>query len=134
MAPLGQACVVRAIEAPLLGPVLSFGLAGDAVSLLGDWAHRITPLTTGDVSDIVRSPRASVKLFGHEGLPPLDVAALEDLVGRVSLLKDRHPEVSLLELKPVVVSSVGLTVLSAQVWVGNAAQRMDSARRAMLAQ
>lgn len=134
MAPLGQACVVRAIEDPLLGPVLSFGLAGDAVSLLGDWAHRITPLTTGDVRDIVRSPRASVKLFGHEGLPPLDVAALEDLVGRVSLLKDRHPEVSLLELKPVVVSSVGLTVLAAQVWVGNAAQRMDSARRAMLAQ
>ena len=60
--------------------------------------------------------------------------ALEDLIGRVSLLKDRHPEVSLLELKPVVVSSTGLTVLSAQVWIGNAAQRMDSARRALLAQ
>ncbi|MDP9885120.1 acyl-CoA synthetase (NDP forming)/RimJ/RimL family protein N-acetyltransferase [Sinomonas atrocyanea] len=134
MAPLGQACVVRAIEDPLLGPVLSFGLAGDAVSLLDDWAHRITPLTTGDVHDIVRSPRTSVKLFGHEGLPALDVPALEDLIGRVSLLKDRHPEVSLLELKPVVVSSTGLTVLSAQVWIGNAAQRMDSARRALIAQ
>ncbi|BCT76013.1 GNAT family N-acetyltransferase [Sinomonas cyclohexanicum] len=134
MAPLGQACVIRAIEDPLLGPVLSFGLAGDAVSLLDDWAHRITPLTTGDVAEMVRSPRTSVKLFGHEGLPALDVAALEDLVGRVSLLKDRHPEVSLLELKPVVVSGQGLTVLAAQVWVGNAAQRMDSARRALIAQ
>ncbi|GAB3286261.1 bifunctional GNAT family N-acetyltransferase/acetate--CoA ligase family protein [Sinomonas notoginsengisoli] len=134
MAPLGQACVIRAIEDPLLGPVLSFGLAGDAVSLLDDWAHRITPLTTGDVTELVRSPRTSVKLFGHEGLPALDVPALEDLVGRVSLLKDRHPEVSLLELKPVVVSAEGLTVLAAEVWVGNAAQRMDSARRAMIAQ
>jgi acyl-CoA synthetase (NDP forming) len=134
MAPLGQACVIRAIEDPLLGPVLSFGLAGDAVSLLDDWAHRMTPLTTGDVHDIVRSPRTSVKLFGHEGLPPLDVPALEDLLGRLSLLKDRHPEVSLLELKPVVVSSRGLTVLSAQVWIGNASQRMDSARRALSVQ
>ncbi|WP_430295056.1 GNAT family N-acetyltransferase [Sinomonas sp. B1-1] len=134
MAPVGQACVVRAIEDPLLGPVLSFGLAGDAVSLLEDWAHRITPLTSGDIREIVRSPRAAVKLFGHEGLPALDVAAVEDLVGRVSLLKDRHPEVSLLELKPVVVSEAGLTVLSAEVWVGNAARRMDSARRAMIAQ
>jgi hypothetical protein len=134
MAPVGQACVVRAIEDPLLGPVLSFGLAGDAVSLLEDWAHRITPLTSGDIREIVRSPRAAVKLFGHEGLPALDIAAVEDLVGRVSLLKDRHPEVSLLELKPVVVSEAGLTVLSAEVWVGNAARRMDSARRAMIAQ
>ncbi|MDQ4489694.1 GNAT family N-acetyltransferase [Sinomonas sp. ASV486] len=134
MAPLGQACVIRAIEDPLLGPILSFGLAGDAVSLLDDWAHRMTPLTTGDVHEIVRAPRTAVKLYGHEGLPALDVPALEDLVGRVSLLKDRHPEVSLLELKPVVVSAQGLTVLAASVWVGNAAQRMDSARRAMIAQ
>lgn len=131
MAPLGQACVVRAIEDPLLGPVISFGLAGDAVALLDDWAHRVPPLTVQDVADLVRAPRAAEKLFGYEGLPPLDVAALEDLVGRVSLLKDRHPEVSVLELKPVVVSENGLTVLHADIWLGNAAHRTDSARRAM---
>ncbi|GAB4099526.1 GNAT family N-acetyltransferase [Sinomonas halotolerans] len=134
MAPVGQACVLRALEDPLLGPVVSFGLAGDAVDLLDDWAHRITPLTTGDVREMVRSPRTSVKLFGHEGLPPLDVAALEDLVGRVSLLKDRHPEVALVELRPVVVSETGLAVLSVAAWIGNAARRTDNARRAMLAQ
>lgn len=131
MAPLGQACVVRAIEDPLLGPVISFGLAGDAVALLDDWAHRVPPLTTQDVRDLVRAPRAAEKLLGYEGLPALDVAALEDLVGRVSLLKDRHPEVSVLELKPVVVSERGLTVLHADVWLGNAEHRTDSARRAM---
>jgi hypothetical protein len=131
MAPLGQACVVRAIEDPLLGPVISFGLAGDAVALLDDWAHRVPPLTVQDVADLVRTPRAAEKLFGYEGLPPLDVDALENLVGRVSLLKDRHPEVSVLELKPVVVSEKGLTVLQADVWLGNAAHRTDSARRAM---
>lgn len=131
MAPLGQACVVRAIEDPLLGPVISFGLAGDAVALLDDWAHRVPPFTVQDVADLVRTPRAAEKLFGYEGLPPLDVDALEDLVGRVSLLKDRHPEVSVLELKPIVVSEKGLTVLQADIWLGNAAHRTDSARRAM---
>ncbi|GAP59886.1 uncharacterized protein YfiQ [Arthrobacter sp. Hiyo1] len=30
MVPVGQACTFRAIEDPLLGPVVSFGLAGDA--------------------------------------------------------------------------------------------------------
>mgnify|MGYP003704796623 CR=1 FL=1 len=35
MAPAGQACMVTALEDPLLGPVVSFGIAGDATDLLG---------------------------------------------------------------------------------------------------
>src|SRR5699024_6682115 len=34
MAPTGVAVVVRSVEDPLFGPVVSFGLAGDAVDLL----------------------------------------------------------------------------------------------------
>jgi acyl-CoA synthetase (NDP forming) len=131
MAPAGQACTLRAIEDPLLGPVVSFGLAGDAVNLLGDWAHRIPPLTSVDVADLVRGPRAASKLFGYQGLPAADVAALEDLVGRVAVMKDEHPEIALLEFNPVLVAEHTLTVLSADLRLGNHAQRTDSARRAM---
>ncbi|MBO0906744.1 bifunctional GNAT family N-acetyltransferase/acetate--CoA ligase family protein [Arthrobacter sunyaminii] len=131
MAPSGQGCTVRAIEDPLLGPVLSFGLAGDAVNLLDDWAHGIPPLTDTDVADLVRAPRASGKLFGYQGLPKADVAALEDLISRLALLKDEHPEIALLEINPVLVSTTGVTVLSADVRLGNPQQRTDSARRAM---
>ncbi|KNC20542.1 GCN5 family acetyltransferase [Arthrobacter sp. RIT-PI-e] len=131
MAPAGQACTVRAIEDPLLGPVISFGLAGDAVNLLDDWAHAVPPLSTVDVADLVRAPRASRKLFGYQGLPPADVAALEDLVARVALLKDNHPEIARLDFNPVLVAAEGLAVLSAAIDVGNPQQRTDSARRAM---
>lgn len=131
MAPSGQGCTVRGIEDPLLGPVLSFGLAGDAVNLLDDWAHGIPPLTDTDVADLIRAPRASGKLFGYQGLPRADVAALEDLVARLALLKDEHPEIALLEINPVLVSTEGVTVLSADIRLGNPQQRTDSARRAM---
>ena len=131
MAPSGQACTLRAIEDPLLGPVISFGLAGDAVNLLDDWAHAVPPLSTGDVADLVRTPRASRKLFGYQGLPPADVGAIEDLVARVALLKDNHPEIARLDFNPVLVATEGLTVLSAAIDVGNPQQRTDSARRAM---
>lgn len=131
MAPPGQACVIRAIEDPLLGPEISFGLAGDAVNLLDDWAHGIPPLTTVDVADLVRTPRASRRLFGYQGLPPVDIPAIEDLLLRVALLKDRHPEIALLRFNPVLVSASGLAILSAEVSVGNPQQRTDSARRAM---
>ncbi|GAA3687767.1 bifunctional GNAT family N-acetyltransferase/acetate--CoA ligase family protein [Arthrobacter ginkgonis] len=133
MAPSGQGCVVRGLEDPLLGPLLSFGLAGDAVNLLGDWAHAIPPLSTTDLAELVRSPRAARKLFGYQGLPAVDIAALEDLINRVATLKDHHPEVALLEFNPVMVSGDGITVLSADVRLGNPEVRTDSARRAMSA-
>src|SRR5690625_5860969 len=69
MAPSGVACVLRGAEDPLFGPVVSFGLAGDAVELLGDIAHRVPPLTTSDVHDLVRSVQASPRLFGYRALP-----------------------------------------------------------------
>jgi acyl-CoA synthetase (NDP forming)/RimJ/RimL family protein N-acetyltransferase len=132
MAPVGQACTFRAIEDPLLGPVVSFGLAGDAVNLLDDWAHRVPPLSAADVKDFIRSPRAARKLFGYQGLPAVDVAALEELAGRLAWMKDNHPEISLVEFNPVLCGTQGVAILAADVRIGNAAQRTDSARRAML--
>ena len=61
----------------------------------------------------------------------MDVASLEDLINRVALMKDDHPEIALLEFNPVLVSPQGLTVLSADLRLANHAQRTDSARRAM---
>ncbi|GAA3316436.1 bifunctional acetate--CoA ligase family protein/GNAT family N-acetyltransferase [Arthrobacter ramosus] len=132
MVSVGQACTFRAIEDPLLGPVVSFGLAGDAVNLLDDWAHRVPPLSSTDLHDFIRAPRASLKLFGYEGLPAVDVAALEDLGARLVRLKDEHPEIALVEFNPVLAGTRGAKILAAEVWIGNAAQRTDSARRAML--
>lgn len=131
MAPTGQAVVLTATEDPLIGPVLSFGVSGDAVSLLDDLAHRVPPLTDLEIRRMVREPKAARKLFGHEGQPPLDVARLEELIMRVSLLKDRHPQIARLELNPVLLSSQRLTVLDADIRLGNAQDRTDSARRAM---
>lgn len=131
MAPVGQACTFRAMEDPLLGPVLSFGLAGDAVNLLDDWAHRVPPLSAADLHDVIRSPRASRKLFGYQGLPAVDVASLEDIAARLAMLKDDHPGIALVEFNPVLAGPSGATILGADVWIGNAAQRTDSARRAM---
>ncbi|MCX6499804.1 MAG: GNAT family N-acetyltransferase [Arthrobacter sp.] len=131
MAPVGQACTFRAIEDPLLGPVVSFGLAGDAVNLLDDWAHRVPPLSGADLHDFIRAPRAARKLFGYQGLPAVDAAALENLAARLTRLKDNHPEIALVEFNPVLAGPDGAVILAADVRIANAAQRTDTARRAM---
>jgi acyl-CoA synthetase (NDP forming) len=129
MAPPGVACVIRTVEDPLFGPVVSFGLGGDAASLLGDVGHRIPPLTDVDIADLVRSVRAAPKLFGHNGAAPVDVPALEDLLGRVACLADELPEIAELELNPVVVSGRGLAVLDAEIRLARPIERSDTVRR-----
>jgi acyl-CoA synthetase (NDP forming)/RimJ/RimL family protein N-acetyltransferase len=129
MAPPGVACVIRTVEDPLFGPVVSFGLGGDASELLGDVAHRIPPLTDVDIADLVRSVRAAPKLFGRHGAAPVDVPALEDLLARVACLADELPEIAELELNPVVVAGSGLAVLSALVRLAPRVERSDTARR-----
>lgn len=130
MAPTGAACVVRSAEDPRFGPVVSVGLAGDAVDLLDDVSHGIAPLTDVDVTEMVRRLRAAPRLFGYRGLPPLDVAALEDVLGRVAVLADDTPELLSLELHPVVVGEQGAAVLAARIAL-TAAGRADAARRTL---
>ncbi|MGV9311661.1 bifunctional acetate--CoA ligase family protein/GNAT family N-acetyltransferase [Streptomyces sp. NPDC003691] len=115
MAPRGVDTVVRAVVDPAVGPYLSFGLAGVASELLGDTAHRLVPVTDRDAAGQIRSIRTAPLLFGWRGSAPVDTAALEHLLLRVSRLVDDHPEVVAVGLEPVVVSPAGLSVLSASV-------------------
>ena len=131
MAPRGVDTVVRAVMDPAAGAVLSFGLAGAPSELLGDVGHRLVPATDRDVAELVRSIRAAPLLFGWHGSEPVDTAALEDLLLRVSLLADDLPEVVGVDLEPVVVSARGLTVLGATVRLARPPARTDLGPRAL---
>ncbi|WP_405882998.1 GNAT family N-acetyltransferase [Streptomyces sp. NBC_01136] len=125
MAPRGVDTVVRAVIDPAAGAVLSFGLAGAASELLGDTAHRLIPVTDRDATSLVRSIRTAPLLFGWRGSAPVDTAALEELMLRVSRLVDDHPEVVAVSLEPVVVAPRGLSVLGATVRLARAPVRDD---------
>jgi len=113
MAPTGVACRLAAIEDPLFGPVVSFGLGGVATDLLGDRSYGVPPLTDSDLALMVRSVRAAPLLRGYAGRPAADLATLEDLLARLARLADDVPEVAQLELNPVVASPTGAAVLAA---------------------
>lgn len=130
MVPPGPACVVTAVEDPLHGPVVSVALAGDAVEILGDVAYRIAPLSRRDVSELVRAPKAAVRLSGHRGVPAFDIAALEDVVARVAQMKDDFPAIRRIELNPVVVAAAGAFPLAARIEVDDT-PRADGVRRTL---
>ncbi|MEU0784923.1 GNAT family N-acetyltransferase [Streptomyces sp. NPDC006173] len=131
MAPRGVDTVVRAVIDPAAGAVLSFGLAGAASELLGDTAHRLVPVTDRDATSLVRSIRTAPLLFGWRGSAPVDTAALEQLMLRVSRLVDDHPEVVAVSLEPVVVAPTGVSVLGATVRLARAPIRDDLGPRTL---
>ncbi|WP_329036440.1 GNAT family N-acetyltransferase [Streptomyces sp. NBC_01725] len=125
MAPRGVDTVVRAVIDPAAGAVLSFGLAGVASELLGDVAHRLVPVTDREAAELLRSVRTAPLLFGWRGSAPVDTAALEELLLRVSRLVDDHPEIVSVALEPVVVATQGLSVLGASVRLAPPPSRDD---------
>ncbi|MET3985027.1 GNAT family N-acetyltransferase [Streptomyces sp. PvR034] len=131
MAPRGVDTVVRAVVDPGAGAVLSFGLAGVASELLGDTAHRLVPVTDRDAAELIRSIRTAPLLFGWRGSDPVDTAALEELLLRLSRLVDDHPEVVGVSLEPVVVATEGLSVLSATLRIARPPARTDLGPRTL---
>ncbi|MFB7085325.1 GNAT family N-acetyltransferase [Streptomyces sp. NPDC056296] len=131
MAPRGVDTVVRAVIDPAAGAALSFGLAGAATQLLGDMAHRLIPVTDREATSLIRSIRTAPLLFGWRGSAPVDSAALEELLLRVSRLVDDHPEVVAVTLEPVIVASRGLSVLSASVRLAPPPARDDLGPRTL---
>lgn len=131
MAPPGVACVIGSNEDSLFGPVVRFSLSGAPTELLDDVGYRMPPLTTADVQDLVGSVKAGPLLNGHRGAAPVDHAALEALIARVSVLADHNPEVADLELNPVNCRPDGLDVLGAEITLAPPEKRADTGRRSL---
>jgi acyl-CoA synthetase (NDP forming) len=133
MAAPGVATVVEVLDDPTFGALVSFGIGGLATELLGDRAYAPVPMTDADAAELVAAPRAAPLLAGYRGSEPVDTAALQELLLRVSRLAENLPEVLGLELNPVLVARHGVAVLSGTVTVGPPTSRIDPGPRRLQA-
>lgn len=109
----GVPVLIRSIEDPLFGPVVSFGLGGPMSELLGDRSFRIPPITQRDAGAMVREVRAAPMLFGYRGAEVVDVDEIERLIQRVAQLQNDLPQISALSLDLVLAGRHGASVLTA---------------------
>ena len=108
---------------PSFGVLVSFGIGGVATELLDDRAYRAVPLTDVDAADLVAAPRAAPLLNGYRGTRLVAREPLIDLALRLSALADDLPEVSALELRPVLVGPAGTAITSSTARIGPAVQQ-----------
>jgi acetate---CoA ligase (ADP-forming) subunit beta len=119
MAPAGTELIVGMSKDPQFGPVMMFGLGGILVEVLKDVAFRIVPLEPKDAREMVREIKGFPVLEGVRGQPPADVAALENLILKLSEFIEAHPEIDELDLNPVFAYPDGALAVDARIVLGS---------------
>ncbi|HZE05473.1 MAG TPA: GNAT family N-acetyltransferase, partial [Solirubrobacteraceae bacterium] len=117
MAPDGVELIVGVVHDHSFGPVLAVGAGGTSAELVKDVAVRITPVTDVDARDMVRSLRTFPLLDGYRGAPRCDLAAIEDVLLRVSAMVEAHPEIVELDCNPLIVTSEQAVIVDARIRV-----------------
>jgi len=111
----GTEVVIGVKDDQMFGPLVVFGLGGVTAGVLADQAARLVPLTGADADTLINSIRSAPILHGHGGAPGADLAALRDVLLRVSRLADDLPDITELELNPVITSPDAVVVVDARV-------------------
>lgn len=112
MVPKGHEVIVGMRRDPTFGPMLMFGMGGIFVELIKDVAFKLAPLSQYDINDVFNRTYAGKLLKGYRGSQPADLTALSDVIARLSQLALDFPNISEIEINPLLVFDQGQGVLS----------------------
>lgn len=100
---------------PQFGPVLLFGAGGQLVEVFKDRALGLPPLNATLARRLMERTRIYTALQGVRGRPPVDLAALEQLLVRFSQLVAEQRAIAEIDINPLLASPERLLLLDARV-------------------
>jgi acetate---CoA ligase (ADP-forming) len=107
MAAKGVEVILGANRDPHFGPLVMFGLGGTFVEVLKDVSFRLAPMWRISAEHMIQQIRAYNILNGFRGYPPSDIESIVDTLLRVSFMVCNHPEITELDINPLIVHSKG---------------------------
>ena len=117
MAPRGFEVLLGLAQQPVFGPVLVCGLGGTYTEALRTRAARLAPLTDVDAAEWVRSVPALRTLGEGDEEKAVDLDALRDMALRLSQLAVDLPQVSELDMNPVLATPSSAMCVDARIRV-----------------
>jgi len=115
MAGKGVEVIIGVTNDPQFGRVVMFGLGGVFVEVLNDVVLRALPLDQAEAGRMLDGIRGRALLEGIRGAPPVDRDKLISLLLAVSRIAVAHPEISEIDLNPVIVNANGYNVVDARM-------------------
>jgi acyl-CoA synthetase (NDP forming) len=123
--------VVGVTREGTFGSIAMVGLGGVFTELLEDRSFGLLPLTDRDATRMLRSLRAAPLLLGYRGAAPVDMAALEDILIRVSALASDLPEIAELDLNPVMACGTAAVPVDAKLRIAPPVPVPDAINRSL---
>ncbi|AKK05397.1 acyl-CoA synthetase (NDP forming) [Corynebacterium mustelae] len=127
----GASLTISAIEDPVLGPMISAGIAGISTDLLGDLSWRVPPVRRIDARSMLDGLSAAPLLHGYRGTKPSRLDTLEQVIMKVSQLKDDIASIVEVELNPVIAGIDDTAIVGARLRVAPLAAERDPLTRSL---
>ena len=118
MAPFGKEVIVGSVNDATFGPTVMYGMGGIFVEVLKDVTFRVAPFSLETANEMLPEIKSFPILKGTRGEKPCDIAALAEVMSRVSqLVYDLADEVAETDANPVMVyeNGKGLKVVDARI-------------------
>ena len=111
----GTETIIGIHRDPKFGPLLMFGLGGIYVEAYRDVSFRLAPIRELSADNMISQIRGSKILQGFRGQPPADTKTIAELIERLSQLSIDLPDVTELDVNPLVAFANGCKALDARV-------------------
>jgi len=116
----GVEVIAGAVNDPVFGPVVMFGLGGVATELLRDVTHAFAPFDVEQARAMVMRVRCAPLLTGWRGRPALDVDALARALSALSWLAADHAgRIDEIDINPLFVLERGVVAADALISLRN---------------
>jgi acetyltransferase len=115
--PNGRELMIGVTTDPVFGPVITFGAGGTAVEIMGDRAVALPPLNNFLVRELIRETRIAKMLGAFRNMGPANMAALEDVLLRVSEMVCELPLLKEMDINPLILDEQGALAADARVVV-----------------
>ena len=114
----GKEVIIGAKRDATFGPVVVFGLGGIFVEALRDVAMRVAPVEHEAAVAMLDDISGANYLKAFRGAKPVDRDAIANVVVAISRLMMYHPEISEIDLNPVIATPDGVFVVDARLMKG----------------
>ncbi|GGQ75378.1 acetate--CoA ligase family protein [Couchioplanes azureus] len=102
---------------PRFGPVALVGVGGVSAEVLRDVVFALAPVSAGQARRLLLGLRSAPLLLGHRGAPPVDLGAAARAIAHLTQVAAAHPELTEIEVNPLLVTPTGALALDARAVV-----------------
>ena len=113
----GRELYIGLVTDELFGPVITFGAGGTMIELIGDRSMEMPPLNQFLARGLVQRARVAGTLGEWRGAPPVDMAALEHVLLRVSEMVCELPQLREMDINPIILDESGALAVDARIVV-----------------